>query len=80
VDNRQLINFSTYNYLGLNGHRRIVEAAKAALEQYGVSASASRLVAGERPPHRDLERALADLHGSRTLSFTYRGMRPTSAP
>jgi 8-amino-7-oxononanoate synthase len=63
VDNRQLINFSTYNYLGLNGHRRIVEAAKAALEQYGVSASASRLVAGERPPHRDLERALADLHG-----------------
>jgi 8-amino-7-oxononanoate synthase len=63
VNNRELINFSSYNYLGLNGHRRIVDAAKAALDRFGVSASASRLVAGERPPHRDLERALADLHG-----------------
>jgi 8-amino-7-oxononanoate synthase len=80
VDNRQLINFSTYNYLGLNGHRRIVEAAKAALEQYGVSASASRLVAGERPRIAIWNARSPTCTGSRTLSFTYRGMRPMSAP
>lgn len=63
VDGRELINFSTYNYLGLNGHPRVAQAAKDAIDRYGISASASRLVSGERQPHRDLEKALADLHG-----------------
>ncbi len=63
VGGRDLINFSTYNYLGLNGYPRVITAAKQALDTYGVSASASRVVSGERPPHRELERALADLHG-----------------
>lgn len=58
-----LLNFSSYDYLGLNGHPEIVEAAKAAIDRYGVSASASRHVAGERPVHRALERALADHYG-----------------
>jgi 8-amino-7-oxononanoate synthase len=59
----ELLNFSSYDYLGLNGHPEIVEAAKAAIDRYGVSASASRHVAGERPVHRALERALADHYG-----------------
>ncbi|HLO75317.1 MAG TPA: aminotransferase class I/II-fold pyridoxal phosphate-dependent enzyme [Magnetospirillum sp.] len=64
VGGRQLINFATYNYLGLNGDPRVIAAAKQALDDYGVSASASRVVSGERPPHRDLEQALAALHGT----------------
>jgi len=60
VDGRELINFSCYDYLGLNGHPEVVAAAKAAIDRYGISASASRHVAGERPIHRSLERALAD--------------------
>src|SRR5205085_12232691 len=41
-----------------------------AIDRYGVSVSASRLVAGERPLHRDLEAALAQLHGAEaSLSF-----------
>jgi 8-amino-7-oxononanoate synthase len=60
VDGRELLNFSSYDYLGLNGHPEVVEAAKAAISRYGVSASASRHVAGERPVHRSLERALAE--------------------
>ena len=63
IGNEELINFASYNYLGLNGDPRVADAAKAAIDRYGVSASASRLVAGERPVHRDLEQALADLHG-----------------
>jgi 8-amino-7-oxononanoate synthase len=56
---RDVLNFSSYDYLGLNGHPEVVEAAKAAIDQNGISCSASRHVAGERPIHRELERKLA---------------------
>jgi 8-amino-7-oxononanoate synthase len=56
-------NFSSYNYLGLAGHPQVNAAAKAAIDRYGTSASASRLVSGERPIHRELEQALAAMHG-----------------
>jgi len=70
VAGRELINFSNYNYLGLSGHPEVNQAAKEAIEKYGTSVSASRIVAGERPLHQDLERALAELHGSEAaLSF-----------
>jgi 8-amino-7-oxononanoate synthase len=52
-------NFSSYDYLGLNGHPEVQAAACAAIGDYGSSCSASRLVAGERPIHRELERAVA---------------------
>jgi 8-amino-7-oxononanoate synthase len=60
IGGQRLLNYSCYDYLGLNGHPEIVDAAKAAVDRYGISCSASRHVAGERPVHRDLERALAD--------------------
>jgi 8-amino-7-oxononanoate synthase len=60
---QELLNFSSYDYLGLNGHPEVVEAAKAAIDRYGISASASRHVAGERPVHRALERSLAQHYG-----------------
>jgi 8-amino-7-oxononanoate synthase len=64
IEGRRYANFASYNYLGLNGDPRIVEAAKAAIDRYGTSVSASRPVSGERPIHRELERALARLHGA----------------
>src|SRR6201981_3482734 len=64
IDGRRFINFASYNYIGLNGHPKIVSAARAAIDRYGTSVSASRPVSGERPVHRDLERALAHVHGT----------------
>ena len=64
IGNRPYINFASYNYIGLNGHPDIVSAARAAIDQYGTSVSASRPVSGERPVHRDLEHALARVHGT----------------
>ena len=64
IGNTTYINFASYNYLGLNGHREVVNAAKAAIERWGTSVSASRPVSGERAIHRELEQALADLHGA----------------
>jgi 8-amino-7-oxononanoate synthase len=64
IGNATYVNFASYNYIGLNGHPQIAAAAKAAIDRYGTSVSASRPVSGERPVHRELERALARLHGT----------------
>jgi 8-amino-7-oxononanoate synthase len=63
VDGRDLINFSSFNYLGMSGDPVVSQAAKQAINQYGTSVSASRLVSGETTVHRDLERAVADFLG-----------------
>lgn len=63
IGGKAFLNYSSYNYLGLAGHPEVSRAAKEAIDLYGTSASASRLVSGERPIHRQLERAIADLHG-----------------
>jgi 8-amino-7-oxononanoate synthase len=64
IGGKPFINFSSYNYLGLNGHPQVTAAAKDAIDRYGTSVSASRLVSGERSIHQELERRLADLHGA----------------
>ena len=64
IDGRRYVNFASYDYLGLNQHPAVGEAARAALQQYGTSVSASRIVAGERPLHRQLETALADFYSA----------------
>jgi 8-amino-7-oxononanoate synthase len=64
IGNRDTINFGSYDYLGLNGDTRLHEAAAAAMARYGVSASASRIVSGERPVHAELEQALAAHYGA----------------
>ena len=70
INGRQVVNFSSYDYLGLNGHPEVIAAAKAAIDHYGTSVSASRLTAGERQIHRDLEAALARVHDAEAaISF-----------
>ncbi len=64
IDGREYINFANYNYLGMASDPVVVAQAKAAIDQYGTSASASRMVAGERPVQRELERELAQLYGT----------------
>lgn len=56
----EMLNFSSYNYLGFSGHPEVMKAAKEAIDCYGTSVSASRLVSGERPIHRRLEKTLAN--------------------
>ncbi len=57
------LNFASYDYLGLNAHPEVRAAAQAAIGTWGVSATASRLVGGERPFHAALEAEIADLYG-----------------
>ncbi|OGQ97791.1 MAG: hypothetical protein A2521_02155 [Deltaproteobacteria bacterium RIFOXYD12_FULL_57_12] len=64
AESRELINFSKYNYLGMSGDPVVSQAAKDAIDRYGTSVSASRLVAGERLLHREIEQEIADLIGT----------------
>ncbi len=70
IDGRRMINFSSYDYLGLNHHPSVRAAARDAIDRYGISASASRLVAGERPVHRALETLLAE-HYAQEACLTF---------
>jgi 8-amino-7-oxononanoate synthase len=62
IEGRELINYGSYNYLGFCGDADVSNAAKAAIDQYGTTVSASRIVSGERALHRQFERALADVY------------------
>lgn len=59
IENQSFINFASYDYLGLNQHPEVAAAAIDAVARFGTSVSASRLVAGERPLHGELEAAIA---------------------
>ncbi len=63
-DGRQLISFCCNDYLNFTQHPAIKQAAKAAIDRYGTGAGASRLITGNHPLIRQLERRLAKLKGS----------------
>lgn len=63
IDGRRVANFASYDYLGTNQHPEVHARVREAIDRYGISASASRLVAGERPAHRELEESLAACYG-----------------
>ena len=54
-----MINLSSYNYAGLNGHPKIIESAKIALDRYGTTSSGVRLLNGTSDLHIELEARLA---------------------
>jgi glycine C-acetyltransferase len=59
VDGRRVLNFCTNNYLGLANHPKLREAAKAAIDRWGVGPAAVRTIAGTQELHVELERRLA---------------------
>ena len=64
IDGRPVVNFASYDYLGLNGHPEITAAVGEATAAWGTSVSASRITAGERDFHASLEAALAGIYQS----------------
>ena len=64
IGGRELISWATYNYLGMSGEPEVSAASKAAVDRYGTSVSASRLVSGEKTIHQELEREIARVVGT----------------
>lgn len=61
VNGEAAVSFSTNNYLALANHPRLVQAAKAGLDRYGVGNCESRLLGGDLPVYRELEQRLGAL-------------------
>jgi len=70
IDGRQVLNFSSNDYLGLAADRRLRAAAHAAIDAWGTGAGASPLVSGHQRVHDDAERRFAAFVGMpRALLF-----------
>ncbi|MFN2240790.1 MAG: aminotransferase class I/II-fold pyridoxal phosphate-dependent enzyme, partial [Anaerolineae bacterium] len=63
VDGKKVLNFCTNNYLGLANHPRMKEAARKAIDEWGVGPAAVRSIAGTQGLHVELERRLAAFKG-----------------
>ena len=64
IDGKRCLNFASNDYLGLAGDPRLAAAAAAAVTTYGTGSTGSRLLSGQRPIHRQLEQAIAQLKGT----------------
>ena len=70
VGDREVLNFSSNDYLGLAGHATLRDAAKKAVDTYGAGVGAARLISGSLTVHHELEEALATFKGTAAaLSF-----------
>jgi glycine C-acetyltransferase len=70
IDGREVITLSSNNYLGLNTHPRLREAAERAVREFGAGSGAVRTIAGTMSLHEELEARLATFkHVEATLTF-----------
>jgi 8-amino-7-oxononanoate synthase len=71
IEGKELLNFSSNDYLGLSNHEAIKAAACEATERFGGGSGASRLICGSLAPHHELEQALAEFKGTEAaLTFS----------
>src|SRR4029077_540528 len=59
---RDVVVWSTNDYLGMGSHPAVLEAAESALRSYGAGAGGTRNISGQSPLHDALETELAALH------------------
>ena len=63
INGKDMVMLGSNNYLGLTNHPEIKEAAKNAIEKYGVGCTGSRFLNGTLDIHVELEEKLADFMG-----------------
>ncbi|WKJ88842.1 8-amino-7-oxononanoate synthase [Methylomonas montana] len=71
VDDRELINFCSNDYLGLASHPEVAAAFKSGVNRYGVGSGSAHLICGHSAAHHALEEELAAFTGrDRALLFS----------
>jgi glycine C-acetyltransferase len=73
VDGKRALNLCTNNYLGLADDARLVRAAHAALDRFGVGPTAVRSIAGTLSLHAELERKVAAFKGVEDALYVQSG-------
>ena len=64
LEGRELLNFSSNDYLGLANDPILKRAASKAIEEFGAGSGSARLICGSQSPHHQLEAALAEFKGT----------------
>jgi glycine C-acetyltransferase len=64
VNGKQVLNFCANNYLGLSSHPEVIAAAHRTLDSHGFGMSSVRFICGTQDIHKELERKLAEFHGT----------------
>jgi glycine C-acetyltransferase len=59
-----VLNFCANNYLGLSSSKKLVEAAKHALDTHGYGMSSVRFICGTGDLHKELEKKIAEFFGT----------------
>ena len=59
VDDNEVLNFCSNNYLGLSSHDEVVSAAKSALDSHGFGMSSVRFICGTQNIHKKLENTIS---------------------
>jgi len=67
IEGQRLLNLCANNYLGLANHPRLKEAAKRAIDAYGIGPGAVRTIAGTMSLHDRLEQRLAQFKGAEAV-------------
>ncbi len=73
VDGKRVLNFCSNNYLGLASDPRMDDAAKKAIDEFGVGPAAVRTIAGTISLHLELERRLAKFKGVEDALYVQSG-------
>ncbi|KAJ7949872.1 long chain base biosynthesis protein 1 [Quillaja saponaria] len=64
INGKEVVNFAAANYLGLIGHRKLLESCSSALEKYGVGSCGPRGFYGTIDVHLDCEARIAKFLGT----------------
>jgi len=73
IGGRKVLNMCSNNYLGFANEPRLKEAAKKAIDEWGVGPGAVRTIAGTLKIHEELERALAEFKKVEAVLFLQTG-------
>jgi len=79
IEGRRYLNFCSNNYLGLANHPRLVEAAKKAIDQYGIGPGAVRVISGTNDLHIELEKRIARFKGVEAAITMQSGFQANTA-
>jgi len=73
IGGKKVLNMCSNNYLGFANEPRLKEAAKKAIDEWGVGPGAVRTIAGTLKIHEELEKALAEFKKVEAVLFLQTG-------
>jgi glycine C-acetyltransferase len=79
IEGRKVLNFCSNNYLGLANHPLMIEAAKQAIDHYGVGPGAVRIISGTNDLHIRLEKKIAKFKAVEAALSLQSGFQANSA-